>query len=244
MSCQIGWMLRSDRSPPGCQPYAFIYPLAWGCSVHRTVLTFMTRPWWLTFGCSYDHWPGNCFKFENSGKRVQLSEPTAGSPPRPSIKAPEMNLIKACHHPLNLFPSFNSDRAARRARHAGLTGPVRRVAVPFRQGFLRPSDGTDLGHDGRPNDGRRRVTESDGPGLKLACYPANVTARAAPNLGNHLLIGVSRFSLLFPEPSLLLSRTCQPVPHSVPGSALDLTFFLCFSGLSPSSQFITAFFRG
>jgi hypothetical protein len=70
---------------------------------------------------------------------------------------------------------------------------------------------------------------------------ANVTAPAARNLGNHPLIGDSRVSLLFPEPSLVLSRTCQPVPHSVPGSALDLTFFLCFSDLNPSSQFITAF---
>ncbi|KAJ7034251.1 hypothetical protein C8F04DRAFT_1183310 [Mycena alexandri] len=45
-------------------------------------------------------------------------------------------------------------------------------------GFLRPPDGTDLGHDGRPNDGRRRVTEGDG----LPVLSVNVTARAARNL--------------------------------------------------------------
>ncbi|KAJ6555884.1 hypothetical protein B0H19DRAFT_1071035 [Mycena capillaripes] len=45
----------------------------------------------------------------------------------------------------DVFAESVDDPAARRARRAGSTGPVRRVADPFRQGFWKFFDGTVTG---------------------------------------------------------------------------------------------------
>ncbi|KAJ7721601.1 hypothetical protein B0H16DRAFT_1473776 [Mycena metata] len=118
-------------------------------------------------------------------------------------------------------------RAARRARRAGSTGPVRRVAVPFRRALAKLSDGTATGRFSNTTAVEKTaVAGSTGGGkiLMIYCQEAIYTTFDLCGLWPYKIGFVpdtDEYAFGFFDPSLIL-RGCHIVPAFAGGRTREL----------------------